>query len=99
MENKHKCEVYVQAKMIKKTFSGVIKNDDILDLTHSDICKLNKYITKEKINILLHSLIILNIHIFYQLADLSNLWLLPCLLVGWSFNISQIIFILLEGKN
>jgi hypothetical protein len=35
MENKHKCEVYVQAKMIKKTFSGVIKNDDILDLTHS----------------------------------------------------------------
>jgi hypothetical protein len=27
------------------------------------------------------------------------LWLLPCLLVGWSFNISQIIFILLEGKN
>ena len=50
MKNKHKCGVYVQAKMIKKTFSRVIKNDDILDLTHS-ICKLNKYITKEKINI------------------------------------------------
>jgi len=65
MENKHKCEVYVQAKMIKKTFSRVRKNDDILDLTHSDICKLNKYITKEKINILLHSLISLNINICF----------------------------------
>jgi hypothetical protein len=65
MENKHKCEVYVQAKMIKKTFSRARKNDDILDLTHSDICKLNKYITKEKINILLHSLISLNIHICF----------------------------------
>ncbi|KAJ9535862.1 hypothetical protein OSB04_un000976 [Centaurea solstitialis] len=45
-EHKDKCEIYVQAKMKRKTFPKIERNSEILELVHSDIYELNGVITR-----------------------------------------------------
>jgi len=44
--NKNKCKVCIQAKMTKKHFPKVKRNSQLLELVHSDICKINGMLTR-----------------------------------------------------
>ena len=44
--NNNKCEVCIQAKMIKKPFSKVERNSQLLELVHSDIFEINGMLTR-----------------------------------------------------
>jgi hypothetical protein len=46
IEDKRTCEIYIQEKITRKTFSKVEKNINLLELVHSDICKLNDILTR-----------------------------------------------------
>lgn len=60
-----KCEICVQAKMIKKPFKKVERKTQLLELVHSDICELNGMLTRGGINISLPSLMtILDSHMY-----------------------------------
>ena len=46
IDKDHKCETCVKAKMIKKPFPNVVRNSNLLDLIHSDLCELNGILTR-----------------------------------------------------
>jgi hypothetical protein len=46
IEDKRTCEIYIQEKITRKTFSKVEKNINLLELVHSDICELNDILTR-----------------------------------------------------
>ena len=38
IDNRHKCEVCVESKFVRKTHPSVERNNELLSLIHSDIC-------------------------------------------------------------
>ena len=45
-DDEKKCEICIQAKMIKKHFSKSDRNSIMLELVHSDVCELNGVLTR-----------------------------------------------------
>ena len=45
-DEEKKCEICIQAKMIKKPFSKSNRNSIMLKLVHSNVCELNGVLTK-----------------------------------------------------
>ena len=46
-DDKKKCEICIQSKMIKKLFSKSNRNSIMLELVYSDVCELNGVLTRE----------------------------------------------------
>ena len=40
IDSKHKCEIYVEAKLTRSSFQTIEKNIKALELIHSDVCDL-----------------------------------------------------------
>ena len=49
-----KCEICIQSKMTKKPFPSVERNNQLLELIHSDICELNGELTRRGKKIFYH---------------------------------------------
>jgi len=47
IDKKTKCQVCVTAKLTRKPFHSVVRDSDLLDLVHSDICEFGGVLTKE----------------------------------------------------
>ena len=45
-DDEKKCEIYIQAKMTKRTFSKLERNSIMLELVHFDVCELNDVLTR-----------------------------------------------------
>ena len=41
IDNQHKCEVCVEAKMNRRSFHSIEQNSEPLELVHSDVCDMN----------------------------------------------------------
>ena len=46
-DNEKKCEIFIQAKMTKKSFSKSDRNSIMLELEHSNVCELNGVLIRE----------------------------------------------------
>ena len=44
-EHLDKCDIYAKSKLVKKPFSSVSRDSNLLDLIHFDICELNRMLT------------------------------------------------------
>ena len=47
IDNSKRCDICVQAKQLKKPFKSVVRDSEILDLVHSDICEFNGILTRD----------------------------------------------------
>ena len=47
IDKKSKCQVCVTAKQTRKPFHNVVRDSDLLDLVHSDICEFGGVLTKD----------------------------------------------------
>ena len=60
-----KCETCSQAKITKKPHKSVVRNTELFELIHSDLCEFERILTREEIDILSLLLIISqNIQLF-----------------------------------
>ncbi|KAL8124691.1 hypothetical protein AgCh_012369 [Apium graveolens] len=48
IEKNSKCQVCVSAKQIRKPFHNVVRDSDLLDLVHTDICEFGGVLTKDQ---------------------------------------------------